>query len=62
MEQTDSSQRGGVGGLEEISKRTYMHSPWTQTAIWRRSQGGGRGLGGGGQRGGIADIRDSVSN
>ena len=46
MEQTDSSQRGGQGGL-------YLYNLWTQTTVWRWPKGkGGLGLDGEGSKGG----------
>ena len=54
MEQTDSCQRGGGRGDwtkedEEISQRTQMFNPWTETMVWcgDGQREGGRGLGGG---------------
>lgn len=61
--QIGKCQRGGGDGHrvregEGISQRTYMHSRWTQTIVWEMDtdnsegwiEGGGRRLGGGGQR------------
>ena len=56
MEQTGSCHRGEGRGHwmtegEGTSQRTYMHGPWTQTAVWWLPERGRRALGGGGPRG-----------
>ena len=50
MEQTDSSQRGGGRGWwrEEgggTRQRAWMEDPWTFTAVWGLTVGGGQGAG-----------------
>ena len=45
MEQTDSGQRGGGGGMVErrgISQRTCTNDPWTWTMVWGWTVGVGK--------------------
>ena len=46
MQQNDSCKRGGrsedwLKEGAEMSRRTYMHSPWTRTMVWGLPKGVG---------------------